>query len=87
MYTVVSSSNFHLDGGEFDHLIAYSMACTIKNDDEYELKHGAICFESLDEGSKWKTLCALMKARECSRKGPTCALNEAQHKGKRARTR
>ena len=49
---VVSSSKSHFDGGKFDHLVAYSMTCTIENDDEYELKHGVIRFGSLDEMTK-----------------------------------
>ena len=56
------SSKSHLDGGEFDHIVAYSMACTIENDDEHELKHRVIRFGSLDEVIK---VDGLMLAREC----------------------
>ena len=44
-----ASFKSHLDGGECDHLVAYSMACTIENEDEHELKHEVIRFGSLDE--------------------------------------
>ena len=44
-----ASFKSHLDGGECDHLVAYSMACTIENEDEHELKHQVIRFGSLDE--------------------------------------
>ena len=46
---VVPSTKSHNDGGEFDHLVAYSMACMIENDDECELKYKVIRFGSLDE--------------------------------------
>ena len=37
---VVPSTKFHNDGCEFDHLVAYSMTCTTKNDSECAMKHG-----------------------------------------------
>ena len=57
------SSKSHLDGGEFDHLVAYSMICTIENDDEHELKHAVIRFGSLDEVSVGDDLACLNEAK------------------------
>ena len=41
---VVSSSKSHLNGGELDHLIAYSLACTFENDSVCAKGYGSICF-------------------------------------------
>ena len=46
---VVTSPKSHNDGGELDHLVAYSMACTIENSDECEMKYRMIRFGSYDE--------------------------------------
>ena len=57
----------HLDGGEFDHLVAYSVACTIEND-EYELKHGVIRFGSFDKLIKVDDLVCLDDHKEVPKK-------------------
>ena len=49
MGSIVSSSKSHLDGGEFDHLVAYSLACTFENDSVCAKGYGSIWFGSLNE--------------------------------------
>ena len=46
---VESSSKSHLDGGEFDHLVAYSLACTFENKVVSARKYGSLCFGSLNK--------------------------------------
>lgn len=48
----MASPKSHNDEGEFDHLVAYSMAYTIGNDDECEMKYRMIHFGSLEEVTK-----------------------------------
>ena len=46
---VESSIKSHLDVGEFDHLIVYSLACTFENEVVSKRKYEDLCFGSLDE--------------------------------------
>ena len=46
---VESSLKFQYDGGEFDHLVAYSLACTFENQVVSARKYEGLCFGSLDE--------------------------------------
>ena len=46
---VVSSSKSHLDGGEFDHLVAYSLSYTFENEVMSAKKYESIYFGSLNE--------------------------------------
>ena len=46
---VVSSSKSHHDGGKFDHLIAYSLACTFENEVVSARKYESICFGSINK--------------------------------------
>ena len=46
---VESSTKSHLDGGEFDHLVAYSLACTFKNEVVSARKYEIISFVSINE--------------------------------------
>ena len=39
----------HIDGGVFDHLVAYSLACTFENEVVSAKKYGSLCFGSLNE--------------------------------------
>ena len=80
-YIVESSSKSHLDGGEFDHLVAYSMACTIENDDEHELKHGVIRFGSLDEVSVGDDLRWLEQGKGKLNEGPKSCLERGTQRG------
>lgn len=49
-YKVIESSHkSHRDRGEFDHLIAYSLACTFENEVVSERNYERICFGSLNE--------------------------------------
>ena len=41
----------HLDGGEFDHLVAYSLACTFENEVVSARKYETICFGSINKVS------------------------------------
>ena len=45
----MSSSKSHLNGGEFNHLVAYYLACTFENEVMNAKKYGCICFGSLNE--------------------------------------
>ena len=49
LYTIEPSSKSHLDGGEFDHLIAYSLACTFENEVVSARKYESICFGSINK--------------------------------------
>ena len=46
---VEPSSKSHFDGGEFDHLVAYSLACTIESDVVSARKYESISFGSINE--------------------------------------
>ena len=46
---VESSLKSQHDEGEFDHLVAYSLACTFENAVVSARKYESICFRSLDE--------------------------------------
>ena len=48
-YLVESSLKSQHDGGEFDHLVAYSLACTFENKIVSARKYDGICFGSLDQ--------------------------------------
>ena len=65
------------DQGEFDDLVAYSMACTIENDDECELKYGLIRFGPLDKMIEVENLVSLMFAKESQRR----LARPVEHKG------
>ena len=47
--SVESSLKSQHDGGEFDHLVAYSLACTFENEVVSARKYEGLCFGSLDE--------------------------------------
>ena len=47
--SVESSSKSDLDGGEFDHLITYSLACTFESEIVSARKYESICFGSINE--------------------------------------
>ena len=46
---VESSLTSQHDGGEFDHLVTYSLACTFENEVVSARKYEGLCFGSLDE--------------------------------------
>ena len=46
---VESSSKLYLDGGEFDHLVAYSLVCMFENEIMSVRKYESICFGSINE--------------------------------------
>ena len=46
---VESCSKSHFGGGEFDHLVAYSLACTFESEVVSARKYDGICFGSLNE--------------------------------------
>ena len=48
-YIVESSSKSHLDGGEFDHLVAYSLAYTFENGVVSAREYERISFGSINE--------------------------------------
>ena len=46
---VRARANSHNNGGDFDHLVAYSMACTLESVKVCVMEYGTISFGSLDE--------------------------------------
>lgn len=52
----MTSPKSHNVGGEFDHLVAYSMACTLESEDVSAMEYGKMCFGSLDEVIKVEDL-------------------------------
>ena len=46
---VESRAHSHDIGDSFDHLVAHSLSCTIKNDGVYEKEYESIYFGSLNE--------------------------------------
>ena len=46
---VESSTKSHLDRGEIDHLVAYSLACTFESKVVSARKYEGICFGSINE--------------------------------------
>ena len=46
---VESSSKSHLDGSQFDHHVAYSLACTFENEVVSAKKYRSLCFRSINE--------------------------------------
>ena len=65
-------------GEEFDHLIAYFMSFTLKDDVECARKYGSLMFGSLREVIKEVHEWCLEQG--CTRKVIGCALNEANNK-------
>ena len=80
-----ASANSHGEGDDFDHLIAYPVACTLKSNNGCAMGHEMLRFESLHEVIKGNILeflrqgkrCLKQGNRVCSRKALGHALNDA----------
>ena len=83
----MSSSKSHLDGGEFDHLVAYSLAWTFENEVVSAKNYESICFGSLDQVMNDDELVCLNEGKEAFMKGFKLCLDQGNDQGDHCSTK
>ena len=83
----MTSSKSHDVGGDFDHLVAYSMVCTLENEDVNAMEYGRINFGSLDEVIKVDDLDSFYKGYRALRKGVEVCIDQGKARGNKVQPR
>ena len=70
-------------GKEFDHIIAYTLLCTLKNEDVSEMSYEELKFVLLDEVTKVDNLVYLKQGNEKLNKGSKPCLDRGMQWGRK----